>query len=576
MDFDVVIIGSAMAGSILSSIISRHGLKTLMIDTGRHPKFSVGESMIPGTSYLLRIMADRYGVPELDQISTFMKQRRSVTHSSGIKRNFSFVHHEKGQRFEPARSTMLPIPHYPHGPESHLMRQDIDAFLFATAVGYGSRAMQDTSVTKIEPVTGGMALETACGKRITCKYLVDASGHNSLLAKTFDLRETPTRLATHSRSIFTHMVGVIPFDDFYGPEQHGLPQPLSQGTLHHIFDGGWLWVIPFDNYEGATNRLCSVGLQLDPRKYPLDKRLPEQEFRDFLEGYPQIKQQFSRASAVRPWVSAPRLQYSSKRVVGDRFCLLAHAAGFIDPLFSRGLYITMEAINMLAHRLIEATREDDFSLERFAPLERLTQGLVDAHDKVTHGSFIAFEDFELWNAWYRVWALGGTFSSLKFRQAHLKFKRSGDKSHLDELEHHEHLGTLCADLDEYQPLFNQAYAIMLQVEAGTLAKSEAVSQLYGLYRDKDWIPPMYELANPARRFVSPGDFQSFLKSTYWGYAQAPEKIRKMYFDFPALDLFKGVARSLTAERAWMRRIAGTAKYPNFETYGGRTRAELSA
>lgn len=572
MDFDIVIIGSAMAGSILASITARHGLKTLMIDTGRHPKFSVGESMIPGTSYLLRIMADRYGVPELDQISTFMKQRRTVTHSSGIKRNFSFVHHEKGRKFDAARSTMLPIPHYPHGPESHLMRQDIDAFLFATAISYGAEAMQDTSVAKIESVPGGMALETACGKRITAKYLVDASGHNSLLAKTFDLREMPSRLATHSRSIFTHMVNVIPFDDFYGPEQHGLPQPLSQGTLHHIFDGGWLWVIPFDNYEGATNRLCSVGLQLDPRKYPLDKqRSPEQEFRDFLEEYPAIKPQFAKASAVRGWVSAPRLQYSSKRVVGDRYCLLAHAAGFIDPLFSRGLYITMEAINMLAHRLIEAVKEDDFAFERFEPLERLTQGLVDAHDKVTNGSFIAFRDFELWNAWYRVWALGGTLSSLKFRQAHLKFKRTKDMRYLDALEHHKHLGTLCGDLDDYQPIFENAYRIMLKVEAGELGNREAVAQLYDLYRDKPWIPPMYELDNPERRFISPGDFQSFLKSTYWGYAQAPADIRKRYFDFPALDLFKGVAKSLLAEKAWMKRIQSTARYPSFSAYGGRLR-----
>src|SRR3954469_297262 len=89
MVYDVVILGSGISGSILAAILARHGVKTLLIDHGQHPRFTIGESMIPGTSALLRIMADRYDVPELEYVSTFRSLRRHVTASSGMKRNFS-------------------------------------------------------------------------------------------------------------------------------------------------------------------------------------------------------------------------------------------------------------------------------------------------------------------------------------------------------------------------------------------------------------------------------------------------------------------------------------------------------
>lgn len=99
--YDVVVIGSGMAGSIMSAILARHNVSVLMIDKNQHPKFAIGESTFPGTSNLLRIMADRFDIPELGQCSTFFGLRQGVTSSSGIKRNFSFVHHKKGKFFDP-------------------------------------------------------------------------------------------------------------------------------------------------------------------------------------------------------------------------------------------------------------------------------------------------------------------------------------------------------------------------------------------------------------------------------------------------------------------------------------------
>ena len=69
---------------------------------------------------------------------------------------------------------------------------------------------------------------------------------------------------------------------------------------------------------------------------------------------------------------ADRLQYSSTNVVGDRFTLLGHAAGFIDPLYSKGLYVTHMSVMVVADLLLKAKQTDDYSAKFFAPLEKIT------------------------------------------------------------------------------------------------------------------------------------------------------------------------------------------------------------
>ncbi|MFF0608074.1 NAD(P)/FAD-dependent oxidoreductase [Nocardia tengchongensis] len=571
MNYDVVVLGSGIAGSAMATVLAKHGISTVLIDRAEHPRFSLGESMIPATSYLLRIMADRYEVPEFDNISTFLKIRKKVTASAGIKRNFSFVYHDPDRPFDAAESTMLPVPHHPHGPEAHLYRQDIDAYLYRVAVKYGATVLQNTAITEVDENADGVSVTTADGRAITGKYLLDCTGAFSAVAQKFDLRERPARMRTNSSCVFTHMIGVKPFDELYSPEQHGLPQPLSQGTLHHIFDGGWLWIIPFDNHDAATNDVCSIGLHLDQRGAALfdQTQSPETVFAQFLERFPEIAPQFEQAHTVRPWIRIPRTQYSSKRILGDRYCLVGQAAGAVDALFSRGLYITMEAVNAIGWRLIEAVRDNDFDPARFAEVERLTQGLLDAHDSVVHGSYIAFRSFDLWNAWNRVWALGGTFSSLRFRQAHLKYKITGDRSHLDNLDTHPFVGTVCADSPEYQQLFTDAYGIMLRVEQGDMEPEKAVAELYALYEGKAWIPPIYDLANPERRYVSSGDYRSMVESTMWGYTEAPEEIRERYFDFPAEYLFGAVRDAEAAEARWHTLLTEAAAYPTFGAFDAK-------
>jgi FADH2 O2-dependent halogenase len=493
--YDVAILGSGMAGGMLGAVLARNGVKVLIVDAGTHPRFAVGESTIPYTSGMMRLIADRYRVPELKALSNHNGTVK-VAPSCGQKQNFGFVYHREGERQDPRQVNQLVVP-VAFRTESHLFRQDVDAYLFHVAVGYGADARLATRITDVEidPAEGAV-LRSDRGEEFRADYVVDGSGFRSPLAERFELRDTPTRARTHSRCLFTHMIGVRPFDESPTAEAHQQPNPWHHGTLHHVFDGGWLWVIPFDNHPGALNPLCSVGLTLDPRKYPKGALPPEREFADFLGRFPEIAWQFKDAKAVRPWVSTGRLQYSAKKVVGDRYCLTSHAAGFIDALYSRGLANTLAVVNALGWRLIAAARDGDWSTERFAYVEDLQQGLFDFHDDLVYSSFVGFRDYELWNAVNRTWMLGTMSGNMMLEDAHHRFRRTGDDGVFIEAERSGHPGSPLPISESFVRLGKRTRELCESVENGALAPSDAAAEILDSVRKVDFFPYADEFGQP--------------------------------------------------------------------------------
>ncbi|NOK81037.1 MAG: NAD(P)/FAD-dependent oxidoreductase [Chloroflexi bacterium AL-W] len=252
----------------------------------------------------------------------------------------------------------------------------------------------------------GVTITTGPEQHYRTAYSVDAGGFRSLLADKFDLRDFG--LHTHSRSSFTHMINVPDFHEVSTSQKAAnLPFSVAEGTLHHVFEGGWLWVIPFNNHAAFTNPLCSVGLMLDPRMHPPQNDLSaEEEFFAFIERFPSVAAQFRNARSVREWVRTGRIQYSSKQIVGDRWALLGHAAGFIDPLYSKGLYITLTSVSILAHHLLQAHHNGDYSRERFLPLEKTTLAYIHSNDRLVANSYTSWGTYQLWTAYSVLWLLG--------------------------------------------------------------------------------------------------------------------------------------------------------------------------
>ncbi|CAN5531484.1 tryptophan 7-halogenase [soil metagenome] len=421
--YDVAVLGSGMAGSIMAAILAKQGISVLLLDGAVHPRFAIGESTIPHTSLLISLLAEKYGMPELEHTVFPDRLAEHVCTTCGVKKTFGFAYHRANETYDRRQGLQFGTS---AKDEHHWFRQDIDAYLFHLAIHYGAVPRQRTKVTSLEIAREGVELKLSNGEEVSARYLIDGTGFRSVVAERYDLREKPTRLKHHSRSLFTHMIDVPPFDGEHNP----LSVSWHQSTLHHCFDGGWFWVIPFNNHERSTNPLVSVGLTLDPRRYPKWRETPEQEFEMFLRRFPSVAEQFASAKAVRPWISTDRLQYSSKQTIGYRWCMMSHAAGAVDPLFSRGMINTLEVIQALLDPLLDALAEDDFDEARFAQIEPLQQRVLDYNDQLVNGAFISWADFDLWNAWLRVWGLGTLLTEFRAMNALADYARTHDQRYI--------------------------------------------------------------------------------------------------------------------------------------------------
>jgi FADH2 O2-dependent halogenase len=118
---------------------------------------------------------------------------------------------------------------------------------------------------------------------------------------------------------------------------------VDDAAVHHIFDGGWIWALQFNN--GITSAGIAATDELAGRL-----RLSEgaAAWRRLLDLIPALRNQFANSQAVQKFVHMPRVSFRSNAVAGKRWALLPSAAGFVDPLLSTGFPLTLLGVSRLA------------------------------------------------------------------------------------------------------------------------------------------------------------------------------------------------------------------------------------
>ena len=539
--FDVIILGSGLVGSILATILARHNLRVLTIDKNAHPRFAIGEAVTPDTDLMLKILSHQYSVPEIAHLSSFDNICEHISPSAcGFKRSFNFVYHDKNQAGISPEYDKLGVH-----PSSHLFRQDTDEYMIEVALNYGVKLLENTNVIDLKIDANAVEVTVDSNEKFIADYLVDASGYNSPVSRQFNLRENPTRFKTHSRSIFTHMIGVKKYDDCIESKRDDRDNlSWHQGTLHHLFDGGWMWMIPFNNHEKSNNQICSVGLNLDSRRFPKTQISPEEEFQNFLAKFPNVALQFANAKPVRNWVSTGRLQYSSHSCMRARFYQVPHAAGFVDALFSFGLVNSYTILIPLAARILKAFAKNDFSREHFTDLERLQQQLFDYNDKLVSCSYTSFTSYKLWNAWRRIWILGSTLRQWKagIRKG-LKIE-AGKGKELSKVMDEDNLDYLTPSFEGLgDDFFYDATTTIEKVELGLISPDEAAQQIMSSINSIDFLPKNYlGLGNESQKYLDLlSNFGTSEQSRFLSWVKTSKKPEvKKYFDYDMEDLVAAV------------------------------------
>ena len=400
-DFDLTVIGSGFGGTLLAMIARRLGLSVALLERGRHPRFAIGESTSPLMNLLIEQLAHRYDLPRLLPLTTYGSWQRAYPDlGCGLKRGFTYFHHRAHQPYEaaPDRSNQLMVAASPNDEvgDTHWLRADVDAFLVREAIALGVEYRDNVQLSGGAFANAGSTLEgTRAGEafRLSTRFVVDASGPGGFLTRTLNLPHGPFPDYPATRALYSHFTGVARCDTMaaFRPSETP-PYALDDAALHHVFDGGWMWVLRFNT--GVTSAGFAVEAWLADE---LELEGSPAAWDRFLHRFPSIQAQFANAVPVQPFVYAPRVASRAEVVTGPGWALLPSAAAFVDPLFSTGMPLTLLGIERLGRILEEAWGTEAFA-PRIAEYGAITRQEADWTAHFIAASYAGMANFPLFSA----------------------------------------------------------------------------------------------------------------------------------------------------------------------------------
>ncbi|MDB6147639.1 MAG: hypothetical protein JWO45_1303, partial [Spartobacteria bacterium] len=306
--YDVAIIGGGPAGSTAATLLARAGRRVVLFERDKFPRFHIGESLLP---FSMKAFT-RMGLQEKFLRAGFMKKFGgeffSACRDEGVKFYFKDGYGSKTDH------------------SYQVTRADFDKLLLDHASESGAEVREETSVESVVFPNGHADLlvksKGGTTETVEAAYVIDASGRNSILGNHFKLKKTYEHL--QKLSIFAH------YDGVWRPEGR-------DGTLTILVRAldRWFWIIPL------TSERTSVGVVLDNETFRQSKQTPADFLEQALAEQPVITRRRNKAQRVSDVHVAADFSYRSKSLAGDRWLLAGDAAGFIDPIFSSGVFLAV-------------------------------------------------------------------------------------------------------------------------------------------------------------------------------------------------------------------------------------------
>ncbi|MBI3417254.1 MAG: FAD-dependent oxidoreductase, partial [Verrucomicrobia bacterium] len=361
---DLAVVGSGFAGSLIATIARRLGHSVILIERGKHPRFAIGESSTPLANLLLEELARRYDLPQLLPLTKWGTwQLAHPDIACGLKRGFTFFHHDFDRTFQNDRQhqRQLLVAASPHDgiADTHWYRPDFDHFLAREAAHLGVELREECRLERAISIGNQFQLEGTCdGKplHIRARFVIDASGPRGFLHRALGLTELPLLGLPRTQALFSHFTGVGRWEDLHPTGKTAPPYPVDDAAMHHVFEGGWIWVLRFNN------GLTSAGVAATDRlANNLNLAEGQSAWERLLARLPSVREQFAEAQPQLSFAHLPQLSFRSAEVAGPNWALLPSAAGFVDPLLSTGFPLTLLGVTRLAEAI-----EQEWETPRFA------------------------------------------------------------------------------------------------------------------------------------------------------------------------------------------------------------------
>jgi flavin-dependent dehydrogenase len=311
---EVVIVGAGPAGCTLAALLAQRGVGCVVFDDDKRPDLLVGESLIPGVVPVFR----QLGIEERVAAMSVRKPGASffVT-DEGPRIHFSFKNVEGH------------LPPYSY----NTPRPELDNLLRVRAEELGARFIHARAelvagVEDGQPVIrlGAASLEKAGLKAEARPLLVDASGRARAFARAMEI--PAVRGERNDVAYFAH------FEDF----DHDEVEPGQ--VIISVLRAGWSWRIPL------PGRL-SVGIVVSKEHAKTLGNTPEERLEQAIREEPILAAKGARARRVSPVMTYTNYQLLSERGHGPGWVLLGDAFGFVDPMLSPGLFMSLEGARQL-------------------------------------------------------------------------------------------------------------------------------------------------------------------------------------------------------------------------------------
>jgi flavin-dependent dehydrogenase len=352
--YDVAIIGGGPAGSTAATLLAKAGRRVIVFEREKFPRFHIGESLLPFSVQTF----DRLGVREKLDDAFMPKFGGEITAACGTKGvKFYFKDGFRSQRDRAYQVT----------------RSEFDKLLLDHSRENGAAVREQTEVAKLDFSDDEVKIdvETVDGEKSTidARYLLDCSGRQTILGSLFNLKKTYEHLQKFS--VFAHYENV---------------ERLSgkDATLIRMVRGldRWFWTIPL------TETRTSVGVVMDTATFREKKLAPQAAFEKFIAEQPLMVERMKNATRVSPVYSAGDFSYRNTRLAGERWLLAGDAAGFIDPVFSSGVFLAIMSAEKAADTLEEVLRDESKRSRLFNKYSRTVNRIMDI--------YLTFV-----NSWYR-------------------------------------------------------------------------------------------------------------------------------------------------------------------------------
>jgi len=392
-DYDVVILGGGLAGGLLMRQLrlQRKDLRVLCCERATDTDYKVGEATVElFSNYLTRKLG----------LTSYLYEHHLP--KNGLR--FFFDDERQGAPItEQSEIGSLGLPFHP---SFQLDRSTLERELRDGSVALGADLAAGSKVTDVtlgDPHHRVTFSEGASERTVTTRWVVDATGRTSLLAKKLDLRVPEKQHRCHAS--WARLRNVVDLD---GPDIDQAWRDRTRntsrrlGTVHFMHRGYWVWLIPLRG--GVT----SVGIVGDTRRLPRDV-LTQDGLRTFLLQQRAAKDLLGDAEWL-DFGGYGQLAYGTKQWFGDRWAVVGEAAAFSDPFYSPGSdFITLA--NDYTADLIAREHDGEDIRERQKLYDGYLQFRYQANLPLYRDQYELFGSYELmsikWNfdiaSYYALW-----------------------------------------------------------------------------------------------------------------------------------------------------------------------------